>query len=94
MWCLAGLLQLLIPFLLVYPPRNKMEVYFVNFVGYSALALGGYFGDRLRAIYTGGLLLGASLTLGCALERVKRLAFLSVRRDKVRGSREGWASGV
>ena len=93
-WCLAGLLQLLIPFLLVYPPRNKMEVYFVNFVGYSALALGGYFGDRLRAICIGGLLLGTALTLGMALERVKRLAFLHVRRDKVRGSREGWASGV
>ena len=81
-WCLAGLLQLLIPFLLVYPPRNKMEVYFVNFVGYSALALGGYFGDRLRAICIGGLLLGTALTLGMALERVKRLAFLHVRRDK------------
>ena len=93
-WCVAGLLQLVYPFLLAYPPRSKVGVYLVNFVGYSALALGGYFGDRLRAIYTGGLLLGASLTLGCALERVKRLAFLSVRRDKVRGSREGWASGV
>ena len=93
-WCVAGLLQLVYPFLLAYPPRSKVGVYLVNFVGYSALALGGYFGDRLRAIYTGGLLLGASLTLGCALERVKRLAFLHVRRDKVRGSREGWASGV
>ena len=81
-WCVAGLIQLLYPFLLAYPPRNKMEVYFVNFLGYSALALGGYFGDRLRAICTGGLLLGASLTLGSALERVKRLAFLHVRRDK------------
>ena len=81
-WCLAGLLQLLCPFLLAYPPRSKMEVYFVNFVGYSALALGGYFGDRLRAICIGGLLLGAALTLGIALERVKRLAFLHVRRDK------------
>ena len=82
MWCLAGLLQLLYPFLLAYPPRNKMEVYFVNFVGYSALALGGYFGDRLRAICIGGLLLGTALTLGMALERVKRLAFLHVRSDK------------
>jgi hypothetical protein len=93
-WCVAGLLQLLFPFLLAYPPRSKVGVYLVNFVGYSALALGGYFGDRLRAICTGGLLLGASLTLGSALERVKRLAFLHVRRDKVRGSREGWASRV
>jgi len=81
-WCVAGLLQLLYPFLLAYPPRSKMEVYVVNFVGYSALALGGYFGDRLRAICTGGLLLGAALTLGNALERVKRLAFLHVLRDK------------
>jgi len=81
-WCMAGLLQLLYPFLLAYPPRNKMEVYFVNFLGYSALALGGYFGDRLRAICIGGLLLGAALALGIALERVKRLAFLHVRRDK------------
>jgi len=81
-WCVAGLLQLLYPFLLAYPLRSKMEVYFVNFVGYSALALGGYFGDRLRAICTGGLLLGAALTLGNALERVKRLAFLHVLRDK------------
>jgi hypothetical protein len=81
-WCVAGLIQLLYPFLLAYPPRNKMEVYFVNFLGYSALALGGYFGDRLRAICIGGLLLGAALALGIALERVKRLAFLHVRRDK------------
>ena len=81
-WCVAGLLQLLYPFLLAYPPRSKMEVFFVNFVGYSAFALGGYFGDRLRAICTGGLLLGAALTLGNALERVKRLAFLHVLRDK------------
>ena len=81
-WCVAGLLQLLYPFLLAYPPRSKMKVYFVNFIGYSALALGGYFGDRPRAICTGGLLLGAALTLGNALERVKRLAFLLVLRDK------------
>lgn len=82
LWCVAGLIQLLYPFLLAYPPRNKMEVYFVNFLGYSALALGGYFGDRLSAICIGGLLLGAALALGIALERVKRLAFLHVRRDK------------
>ena len=81
-WCVAGLLQLLYPFLLAYPPRSKMKVYFVNFIGYSALALGGYFGDRPRAICIGGLLLGAALTLGNALERVKRLAFLLVLRDK------------
>ena len=94
LWCVAGVIQLIYPFLLAYPPRNKMEVYFVNFLGYSALALGGYFGDRLRAICIGGLLLGVALAVGIALERVKRLAFLHVRRDKVRGSREGWASGV
>ena len=80
-WCVAGLLQLLCPFLLAYPPRSKMLVYLVNFVGYSALALGGYFGDQLRAICIGGFLLGASLTLGNALERAKRLTFLHVLRE-------------
>ena len=82
LWCVAGVIQLIYPFLLAYPPRNKMEVYFVNFLGYSALSLGGYFGDRLRAICIGGLLLGVALALGIALERVKRLAFLHVRGDK------------
>jgi hypothetical protein len=74
-WCVAGLLQLLSPFILAYPPQSKMRVYLVNFVGYSVLALGGYFGDRLRASCIGGLLLGASFTLGIALERVMQLRF-------------------
>ena len=81
-WCGAGLVQLLLPFLLAYAPQSKMKVYLVNMVGYSVLALGGCLGDRLRAICIGGLLLGVALALGIALERVKRLAFLHVRRDK------------
>ena len=80
-WCGAGLLQLLIPFLLAYPPQSKVEVFLVNFVGYSVLALAGYFGERLRAICIGGFLLNSSLALGYAFERAKRLTFLHVRRE-------------
>ena len=80
-WIGAGLVQLLLPFLLAYAPQSKMKVYLVNFVGYSVLALGGCLGDRLRAICIGGLLLGASLTLGIAHERGKRLTFLQASRE-------------
>lgn len=80
-WCGAGLVQLLLPFLLAYAPQSKMKVYLVNFVGYSVLALGGCLGDRLRAICIGGLLLGVSITLGIAHERGKRLTFLQASRE-------------
>ena len=78
-WCVAGVLQLVFPFLLASPPRFKLCIYFANLVGYSVLTLGGYFGDVLRAACMGAFLLGTSLTLGNAIERAQRLSFLHAR---------------